>query len=233
MDIYTWKALQCSMPKLNGRVVICIGDSLMAENAWDGGFANIIKEKHPTAKVTNIAVSGSKVTGGSVFQQIADYYVAHGIEEDYYPDLIVICAGGNDFINRETIGTLNMASSYPPGDSSTFANALETMYHSVKTVYPKSKIIHLTLPFMQQWDDGNVVPGVPVPSVQKQYWDVLRQACEKWSIPIADLNKDANITSANTSQLGTFYLENDTIHFNELGYRAVYPVLESVINKIF
>lgn len=233
MDIFTLKTLKATKPKLNNKRVVIIGDSIAAGNGWAGGYANIIAEQNPSAIITNLAVQGTKITGGGIFGQITDYYVAHAEDRSYDPDLIIICGGGNDFINRETIGTLNMDSTYPAGDSETFANALETMFYSTKTVYPYAKIVYMTLPMMQQWDDGSTVPGVPVASVQKSYWDVARNACEKWCIPVCDLFKDGGITSANASQLGSFYLTNDTIHFNENGYRVTYPVLKSIVDKIF
>lgn len=219
--------------KLDNKRVVIIGDSIASGNGWTGGYANILEEKYPTATIVNLAVAGAKITGGGVFGQITDYYVAHAEDRSYDPDLIIVCGGGNDFINRETIGTLNMTSTYPAGDSATFANALEVMFNSTKTVYPYARIVYMTLPMMQQWDDGNVIPGVPIASVQKSYWDVARSACEKWSIPVCDLFKDGGITSANASQLGSFYLANDTIHFNENGYRVTYPVLDLLIQKIF
>ena len=218
-----------SVDKLAGKKILCIGDSLMAGNGWEGGYANCIKENHPTVEITNIAVSGAKIIGGEIFGQVTDYYVAGNTS----PDIIIFDGGGNDFMNRSTLGTGKLDSSFTNGTSDTTCDALETMINGVKTVYPFTKLLYISTPPMQQWDDGNVVVGVPTPSVQREYLDAIEKVLAKWSIPIADIYRNGNVTSMNASQLGEFFMSGDTVHLNEAGYRQVSSVVEDALNKLF
>lgn len=217
-----------NIDKLAGKTIVCIGDSLMAGDGWSGGYANCIKENHPTANIENLAVSGSQIAGGGIFAQITEYYVAGKT----VPDIIIFDGGGNDFINRATLGTGLLDSSFLNNTSDTTCDALETMINGVKTVYPFAKLLYVSTPPMQQWDDGNVIPGVPTPAVQREYLDAIEKVLAKWSVPVADIYRNGNVTSMNASQLGEFFLTGDTIHLNEAGYRRVSPVIEDAINKL-
>ena len=215
--------------KLEGKKILCIGDSLMLGNGWEGGYANCIAENHPGANISNIAVSGAKLIGGEIFGQITDYYVAGNTT----PDIIIFDGGGNDFVNRSELGTGMLESSFINGTSTTTCDALENMINGIKNVYPFAKLLYISTPPMQQWNDGDVIPGVPTPAVQREYLDAIEKVLAKWSIPIADIYRNGNVTSINASQLGEFFMSGDTIHLNEAGYRQVAPVIEDALNKLF
>lgn len=215
---------------LAGKHIVCIGDSLMAGNGWTGGYANCIQENHPDVTITNLAVSGARFINGEIFGQITTYYVDGGVA----PDIIIFDGGGNDFINRETLGTANLASSFTNSVNTTTCDAVEELINNTLTVYPNSKLLWISTPPMHQWDDGSTIPGVPTPTVQRQYLDEIEKVLMKWGIPMADLYREGNVSSLNASQLGTFFLDgNDTVHLNEAGYRRVAPVIEAALKKLF
>lgn len=218
-----------SQDKLARKTIVCAGDSLMAGNGWTGGYANCIRENHPEANIVNVAVTGAKLIHGEIFDQITAY---HTVGNNPTPDIIIFDGGGNDFVNRSTIGTGLLDSSYIAGTSDTTCDALETMINAVKTVYPFAKLLYISTPPMHQWDEGDVVPGVPTPKVQREYLDAIEKVLNKWSVPMADIYRNGNVTSMNASQLGEFFMSGDTIHLNEAGYRQVSPVIEDALKKL-
>lgn len=214
---------------LSTKNILLVGDSLMYGDGWLGGFGNCILENHPGATVINVAVSGSKLTGGDIFQQIVNHY---NEGQGVVPDIILVNGGGNDFIKHETLGTVSLSSSFPTGNHATVADSMDELIYNTKQLYPNAKIVWMSLPPMMQWNDGLLVDEVPVPSVQKQYFDEITKVCGKYGVPTIDLFNKSNITSMIPSQLEAFYVTNDTIHLKEAGYRHVSPLIESVITTL-
>jgi lysophospholipase L1-like esterase len=205
----------------------------MAGNGWTGGYANCIKENHPDVTITNLAVTGKMLINNEIFQQLIDYASAGGTQ----PDILLIDGGGNDCINRVELGTANLDSSYPSGWTATTCDSLESMIYNIKTVYPFTKLLFIMPYPMMQWVDENgtdVIPGVPAPSMQRKYYDEIEKVLMKWGVPIVDLYRNSNLTSANMSQLANFFMGGtDTLHLNEAGYRRVAPVIEDALKKLF
>lgn len=215
---------------LDGKTILCIGDSMMAGNGWAGGYANCVQENHPTAIIKNIAQSGATLiqndTGNFIFSQIKAWHDA-GREE---PDIILIDGGGNDCLYRATIGTGKLDSCYINGWQTTMCDALEYLIYASKKWYPNSKMLYISNPLMMQWADTTKIPSVPTPDVQLEYLVAREKVLEKWGIPIADVRRDGNLTSC-ISEQGSFFM--DSIHMNEAGYRYVAPVIENALRKLF
>lgn len=216
------------MSKLTNKKIVCIGDSLMYGSGWIGGYANCIKENHPEADIENIAISGTTLVNDSIFSQIIGYYK----QGKQAPDLIIFDGGGNDFINRATLGEVAEVTC-AVNDSSTTCGALENMINAIRNTYPKAKLLYISTPPMYQWGDGTIVPGIPTAKVQREYLDAIEKVLDKWSVAIADIHRNGNVTSYTVNQTKEFFMENDTIHFNENGYRHVAPVIEDALNKLF
>lgn len=231
-DTGHWKLLNFDI--LSGKSIVCIGDSLMAGEGWTGGYANCIKEVHPDVNITNIAVSGATLVNinpadNTIYAQIIAYADAGGVA----PDLIIFDGGGNDFIYRLPLGTGALDSSFINGVQTTTCDALEYLIYTIKNAWPTTKLLYVTTPPMAQWDDTSVTPSVPEPDIQREYLDAIEKVLNKWGIPIADIYRDGNVASYVAPLINTYYVDGDTVHLKEAGYRAVAPVIEAAINKIY
>lgn len=219
---------------LAGKKILCLGDSMMAGDGWTGGFANCIQENHPDAIITNIAVSGATLiqneTGKYIYKQFQNYYKpdeeVHGEE----PDIIIFDGGGNDCIYRASIGTGRLEGSGINGVQSTMCDALEYLIYAIKTVYPNTKMLYITTPTSYQSEDTTITPSIPTPNVQLEYLSAREKVLEKWGVPKADLKRDGNITNCHVKMATAYY---DGYHFNEAGYRYVYPIIEVALKKLF
>lgn len=211
--------------KLAGKHIVCMGDSLVYGYGWEGGYANCIKEKHPDVTIDNIAVSGALMIHGGILSQIADYNTSGGKE----PDIVLFDGGGNDFLGRVTLGEVDMTTSAVTGGATTTCDALELLIFNVKKTYPCAKLMYVSTPPMVK---SSTDTGIPSPAVQREYLDAIEKVLLKWGIPMADLYRNGNISSAIPTQLQAFFLD-DCIHLNEAGYRHVAPVIEDALNKLF
>ena len=218
---------------LAGKKILCLGDSLMYGNGWSGGYSNCIKENHPTVNITNVAASGATISPleGStnhLVTQLGNYKTVVGVT----PDIILMDGGGNDMIQRTEIGTGKLDSSYSNGTYNTTCDALEFTLSQIFSVYPTAKLLFIIPHPMVSGGDNTVIPGVPTPDVQRQYWDAIEKVLNKWAVPIADTYRNGNTTSVLTGH-SSFFVENDGIHLNEAGYRRVAPVIEDALRKLF
>lgn len=206
------------------KTVLLVGDSLMAGNGWTGGYGNCIKEMFPNFTIHNYAVSGTMLFNDEILEQCYTYYNA-GLTE---PDIIIVDGGGNDFLNRKDIGECSMDTNLAPDTTNSVCSYLEKLFSTIRTTWGSAKLLFIIPHSMYMWDDGSTVPGVPSPKVQKEYWDAVRNVCEKWGVPIADTFKNGNV-NYNATSLSTFFMDDDTMHLNEAGYRRVAPIINREI----
>ncbi len=222
-----------STDPLEGKIIICIGDSLMQGTGWSGGFANCIIENHPEAKVYNIAVGGSTLVPTEANNYIYQQFKAYKDAGYTAPDLILFDGGGNDCLYRLELGTGKLDSCDINGTQDTVCDALEYLIYEIKTAFPTTKLLYVTSPLTKQSDDTSVIPSIPTPDVQLEYLTAREKVLEKWGIPKADIRREGNLTSCLTSQTSLYYAESDSLHLNEAGYRYVSPVIEDALRKLF
>lgn len=212
-----------SLSHLSEKKIALIGDSLIRGNGWLGGYANIISEKCPGANVQNYGVSGARladVDDGSDAPVISDQL---GRLSLFLPDVVIIDGGGNDLLTNAPIGNVKYNSVYD-GSYSSAADSLNSIFYNIRNTKPSAKMIFVT------WPTYGLTEIVGSLEEQIQLWNVLRLVCEKWSVPIADMTKNANICYM-TQGASMYYA--DVLHFNEAGYRATFPVLEDILIRTF
>lgn len=213
---------------LAGKTIVMIGDSQMYGEGWTGGWANILRENHPDAKIHNLAVSGSYLTAGGIYGQLGDYLNRGGTP----PDILIVDGGGNDMMYGQPVGETDADTYYPNEDHSTPSAALETLFFHVANAYPECRMLYITMPRLAPWEDALAQgkQGMPNASIQSEYWDALQRVCKKYAVPCVDLFSEAGITTTVESWIEHYFI--DGLHMNEKGYRLTYNLLEEKLRQM-
>jgi len=206
---------------LLGKNVLLIGDSVGSGAGWSGGFANLITEDFYGVTVNNASVSGAKLSGESIYYQMATAYQG-GFAADY----IIFDGGGNDILNEDTEGTLDPDTYSADGygkefDSNTIIGAFEHLVTNAQKFYPNAKII-----FYNLYKLHPASTSVPF-SKQRQVWDLLHNGCKKYGVSYVDLYNEGNFTPNSTEQWNAFMY--DWVHINEAGYRRFWPLIKAAL----
>lgn len=204
-----------SIPNLNNKDVLIIGDSIMHGNGWDGGFANLIAETYPTARITNLSVSGARLVGNGIFDQMSSAYT-----QGLRPDYILMDGGGNDMFASATLGTVDFSQYADISGATTIVDALEHIFYRARSYLPDTKIIFCTLYKLNPGSSAQI----PAFQVQKSIWAEIKKSCEKYSVAVCDFYEESNFLPLENF-LSKYFI--DVVHINELGYRWLWPMLKA------
>lgn len=198
---------------LDGKTIVLIGDSTISGTGWpeSGGFEKLIKEKYPNCQVRNLGVNGATLINNGVWNQINPYY-----ESEQPADIIIIGAGINDLGSGAPIGTFDNTNFSPweNFDESTTCGALEMILASLLGyMYQDAKVFYFN--------------SISSNSGQIEFWDTIKQICQKWSVPFLDFAREGCI---NVEGNGSIYLSS-YLYLNEAGYRRLWPMLDHALQK--
>lgn len=198
---------------LDGKTIVLIGDSTISGDGWpeSGGFEKLIKEKYPNCQVTNLGSGGTTLANNGVWNQINPYY-----ESEHPADIVIIGAGINDLASGATIGTFDNTNFNPweDFDETTTCGALEMILASLLGyMYQDAKVFYFS--------------AISLNSGQIEFWDTIKQICQKWSVPFLDFAREGCI---NVEANGSVYLSN-YLYLNEAGYRRLWPMLDHALQK--
>lgn len=207
--------------QLVGKKVLILGDSVGAGNGWEGGFANLINEDFPGVIISNLSVTGSKLSEKQLYWRLVNAY-----ENSFIADYIIFDGGGNDLLTGVSNGTLD-PDVYSAGgqgnefDTNTVIGAFEHLITNIQKFFPHAKIIFYNL-YKLHPDAANVPYAT-----QRQAWQLLREAAKKYSIRYVDLYNEGNFTPASEEQWDAFMF--DWVHINEAGYRRFWPLIKDAL----
>lgn len=209
---------------LENKTIAFIGDSIAYGTNYEGGYGKIIGAQENMI-VTNTSRGGAAIAhgvkwsaeGDSVRPSIID--MAEELDGEF--DYIIAEGGLNDFWNHTPIGALT--ADFNGGyDDTTFAGALETIFHSIKENHPESKTGFVILHDPFTYDaEPDFAP----------YYEMIKAACDKWSVPYLDLyaanNKDTGVNVRDEWTKMQYFgsddrPQGDGTHPNELGYQIIY-----------
>lgn len=215
---------------LEDKRVAFIGDSVSYGTNYEGGYGKLIGEQENMI-VNNPSRGGASIAhnvkwsadGESIRPSVID--MAEGLEGEF--DYIIIEGGINDFWNHAPIGELTM--DFEGGyDDETLAGAMETIFSELKENHPESKlgfvIIHDPFTYDAEPDF-------------EPYYEMLKEACEKWEVPYLDLyaqnNPSAGVNVRDAWEKEQYFgsedrPQGDGMHPNERGYQTIYvePMVE-------
>jgi hypothetical protein len=109
-------------------------------------------------------------------------------------------------------------------DTSTIAGAFEHLVANAQKFIPNVKLIFVNLYKI------NPAAAEIAYSKQREVWNLLREACEKYGICYVDLYNEGNFTPAIQEQWDAFMF--DWIHINEAGYRRFWPLIKNALLAI-
>ena len=206
---------------LSGKTIVFLGDSVTVGLGWQNeigdtknkyGWAKIIQEHFPTATVKNLAISGACIANTGNYIDVIYQYVAMSKTElpDYYtpnPDYIIFSGGANDGLNSVSMGTIcdGFAPAYE--NINTTIGALEYMFANAYNAYPTAR-------------KGFIITQ-RLTNVVEEYYDAIRNVCQKWSIPVLDLSRVGEINAFIDGIATTYFPTDDRVHPNEKCYREI------------
>lgn len=205
-----------------GKKLFIFGDSIMAATTSGvDGIGKQLEEKYGMI-YTRYAVDGKTITvdsgnrSGSILYEVEQ-------ASSVVPDYIIWNGGTNDLSNWSTLTKGTISSGFVATlDETTFCGAFEKTIKTLMTKYPGARIIFCTT-HVNGGRGGTNESALPD---QVEIWDLCRQMCHKWGIPVADIYWDSGLNSFLTEYKGVFTDAGGT-HPNTNGYKLFYlPVIE-------
>ena len=217
---------------LSNKKILTFGDSIVSGEANDGkSYGYYIANKNQMT-LSNQGVSGSTLAVvpsnpyGSIYTKIHTFIDSDSNNYDF----ILLEGGCNDINYYVSLG--NIIDGYDTSlcDTSTISGALEKSISELRNKYAQANIIFVTNHKMssRNWE------------LQNSYHNRIIEICKKWSIPVADMFNEGQLSSYIESMATTCFPVNvtsptgyDRTHPNALGYKNYYcPLIESVMKKV-
>lgn len=229
------KVIQLSKNILFGKKIVCIGDSIVKGQGYNGdnkgnkSYVNIIAEKNNMI-CKNYAVSGATICSGtnpSVFK-ICDNINTMDADADY----IVVGGGYNDFLYNTPLGKISEDYTTPIANINNILGGCEKMCRELLLRYEGKKILFV---FSHKINDS--------PYMVKQDWnhssrtmtdvhDKIVEVLRKYSIPYCDLFNTSSFNTAINNYL-KYTANNDGTHPTKQGYELFYvPQVEEFLKRL-
>lgn len=155
------------------------------------GWVYAFQQKHLKAKCYGYAQSGWRIArkssdSTSLLQHIASY----PNQVDYF----VLSGGYNDQAQSIPLGTISDKYYNCEFDEYTFTGALESYFRQLVQNYPKAKKLYILTP-KKVYSDSSKTQRF------NNYWQRIREVCEKWAIPYLDLSKVGGIVGTDSNEI--------------------------------
>lgn len=210
---------------LYNKVGLSLGDSIMHGSGNNGvGILDLMHD------IYNCIVHDYSV-GGACIEEIQDKsfinaQFSEALNDNVNPDFILLNGLSNDIVYG-TLGNMSSSFDYTNMPFTNFTEALEHTIGRIKSYFPGVPMVYI----------------IPHSSNARDYEDELdfgnraREVCKKWSIPVADIYKDGNMTARIPEQLRlyTYYpTESGGTHPNKLCYEKIYiPLIVDILKSNF
>lgn len=252
--------LEGTEPKWKGKIISCIGDSIVEGKATGGGWVKYLKELTGASYIQNAGISGSTVAGltgkaqavewtdgyfpmwGRVESQNIDDWVwdksnptsKEGKESAYIlpnSNLIIISGGVNDYGISIPLGEYGNFSS-----NGNFYGALNTLFEKLKATYPNAKIVYVTPMQCNQY----IKPENPdswYNSNAENYHHTKMYMYIEAIYKMCELHSIELLDMYGSSGMSPFndrdcYLYADGLHPNDWGYKSMVKKISSFINSL-
>ena len=217
---------ECNSNDFANKSLYVFGDSIMAAST-DGvcGVGEQLRDRYGMI-LTNYAIDGRTITKTDDDIYTVQYQIEH-LASDKIPDYIIWNGGTNDLLmwNRINHGTISTGFEAILDDT-TFCGAFEKTIKTLMTKYPGARIIFCTT-HVNGGRSGK--PSESLLPYQVEIWNLCRQMCRKWGMPVADIFYESAMNSFLPNYKGVFTDEGGT-HPNTLGYKLFYlPVIEHIM----
>ena len=140
-------------------------------------------------------------------------------------DCILIDGSTNDIDKHKILGLGDILDGYDTTNAvlTTFSGGLESIFHKLKTTYPKAKIIYIR---------PHII-GSRTYQSQVDYGERAKNICKKWCVYCVDLFENSGLNT-NLNEMIPFTNNNDQCHPNHEGYINYYiPLIENALTSLF
>lgn len=202
--------------KLKGVHITFIGDSITAYNTNYASENYVSYFEKNEAIVQNLGISG---TGFKKSTSNNNNYMNRIKQIDSNVELIGICGSFNDIqtnegqINEWEIGTSNDTT------EDTIAGCMNITFDLIQSLHPTTPIVCYTTNYWSYIYSNNEFK-----TKADLYVSVLKEICEKRSIPFKDLTKQCNLRPW-IDENRAFYFKKDGTHTNEKGHMLIFQKL--------
>ncbi len=221
------KDLTGEVSVLNNKSAIFFGDSVAYGYSTGGNgfgyyadllvdFGTFKNAARNSATLNTVTLPDNTVIGQIENNKITQY------------DYVILQGGYGDLRDVPALGTLTDGYDVSQLDTSTFAGAAEYTLYLATKYWGTSKI-----GFVISYDAPNSASGIRSDYEKtKQYWDMLKAACEKWNVEYLDLFEGSAVVNGEEvtySELfdvhGYTYIADDKIHPTAKGYERIVPFI--------
>ena len=195
---------------LKNKKIAVLGDSVSYGYGANINWPTVLAQK-TGAIVTNLAQNGATISarddGNSMINQMEN------IPEDV--DYVLIMGGGNDYLNKVTIGDL-----YTQGQS-TLMGAYCYIFQQIYTYRPRTKLLVVTEPpFFDSINDKGF----------DSILNATMQICNKYHIPCLNLFDNFGKTPICPEQK-SIYWQDDAIHLTDEGQIYLAEIIRSFVEN--
>jgi lysophospholipase L1-like esterase len=227
-DVYITNAnIKFNNTSLSGKKILFTGDSITEGSNYNGGWVSLIGDNY-NCITTNEGHNGYTIgiiSGRS--DNLLELLPTLG--NDY--DIVCLSGGYNDqaTLPKPAFGELTPYT-YSTLDLTTFCGCLESYLRTARTKWINAKICFILTMRKEYLNTSQ-------DELQKQYFDTIKQACEKYAIPVLDLYRNSalvGVQSDITTDLvtTTYYHNADGTHPNQAGYNYLAPQIANFIMSI-
>lgn len=226
------KQMVLNKTNLAEKYVVNLGDSL-ASGAGNSGIAYAkMYAQDRQASVLDYSVAGTPLANYGQSVSVTSVVAQTRLLVEQHPtdpvEIIFVEGGINDLkLWQFTPGTITDNYTNTDGDN-TFSGALETIFKTLRNTYPTAKILFVTYHHMP----------VGTLAKQNQEYEIFKEVCKKWAVPIADVFAEGELNSNIQGMAETYFGTNpdemygrDIAHPNAEGYKKFYlPLIEKIYN---
>ena len=195
--------------------VLILGDSQMAGEGWEGGYANCILEEYPNARILNLAQGGSVLAKGDLHAQWG-LFLSEGFP---MPDFILLDGGINDltYIHNEE---------FEDAGFSLVKDAFCSLVEHIHETSPDTRIIYTLIPPLAEWKDSD--NGPPAYEVQERCWKQMNILANGYDyITVLDLFSLNPFRYPCAECHRAYFI--DSVHLSEAGYRKTFEYIDNIL----
>lgn len=214
--------------KFKGFKIGADGDSLSAGASGQQSYISQIASDN-SCTVQNLSVGGGTIATGTTNNGSNRHWISTSVTNlDNDCNLIMLSGGVNDYWNDVPLGTFN--ESYETDvaqiDTTTFYGALDYMFRILLDKFYTQKIVFVTYHKINKIYFTENSLNLTF----KDYLDAIYKVCDKYSIPVIDINKNSRFNTMLSYYKNNFTYNNDGVHPTTLGYEKFYNQL--VVNGL-
>lgn len=220
---------------LQGKKIVCIGDSIVKGQGYNGdtkgnkSYVDMIAEKNNMTCI-NYAVSGATIMSGT---NETVFHICDNIEiMDEDADYIIVGGGYNDHIYRGTIGSLTDDYTSEITNTSRIIGGTEYMCRKLLERYEGKKILFVFSHKIKDTPYTKINDYNNGSHTMTEVHDAIESVLKKYSIPYCDLYNTSCFNTAISSYL-KYTANNDGTHPTKEGYEKFYvPYVEAKLKLL-